>query len=153
MTNLLDRLLSFFDFAGRRELRRLEAQRLADEAERQRTLAEAARYEQLLELVEVVMTKSQETNAKNVEALIEVAKGVQAHGAALNTWFDTFKAYQGDGDSVSQVEADDLEREHQKKLADEKEMAELKAKGYPVDGDPQAQASYIANLFAGFQRS
>jgi hypothetical protein len=144
--HFLDRLFRLVDVKGRRQLELLEAQYKLEDAARQRELAEANRSSELRELLEVVLTRVQEPQAKQTEALIELAKGIQSHGAALNTWFDLFKNTQGDGSMGYLAEADDAAR----KAQDERDAADLIAKGYPVgETSPDKVAEFLATAFGG----
>lgn len=143
MRRLVDAIWNLFNAKGRAEIVRLEAEQRLEELRRERELAEAARAEQLIELVEVIMTRAAESNKQQTDAMIEIAKGVQAHGQALNTWFDTFKAYQADGGTASMLEAD----EHRAKEIEDREREELRALGYPVDASPEQALDFVANLF------
>jgi hypothetical protein len=132
---VLDAIVRLFDVAGRKREREAAAAR-------ETALARAAEHEALQDMLEAVLSRVQQSNAGQTEALIEVAKGTQEVGKAISTWMDLFKNNQGDGFSHTVRPAQEVE-EHEAR-----ERERLKKLGYPVDEPPDAQMAFLDNIVA-----
>lgn len=161
MKAIFDYLYDLFDARGRREahertqerahaermaliaaenasnLAAIAAQRL--EVEQKLELAKKATHEQTLELVEAVLSRVQTIATANNEGLMEVAKGIQENGKALNTWMQLFKDNQGPGETHTIRPADEYEAELKR------EEGRLRELGYIVD-DPAVTGEEVVNL-------
>jgi DNA-binding protein H-NS len=142
LTRWLDALRRLFDYTGRqREIQQANEERLAG-VYRDSALAQAAAHEHTLEMVEVIMTRMEGIHKANAEASAEQARAFSKNAEALQTWFKMFEQNQGDG-SVSIVRAED-----EADAEDARELARLRAAGYPVDAQtPTEVASFLSTLF------
>lgn len=181
MTHVIDWFRSLFDTKGRKERAQLEwdrdhERRMAEirldsldaEASRERErakheakllelkmqieLAEKSRHEQTLELVEAVLSRVQTLSTSHQEAITEVAKGVQANAAALNTWMSMMTAVQGPGETHTSRPDEEFDAEQQR------EIDQLKAMGYILPGDEAGAeeaariGATVSGMFAGTPR-
>lgn len=144
--------LDSIDAEASRERERAKHEAKLLEIKLQIELAEKSRHEQTLELVEAVLSRVQTLSTDHREAITEVAKGVQANAAALNTWMGLMTATQGPGETHTTRPDDEFDAEQAR------EIAELKAMGYILPGDESGAAeaarigATVSGMFAGTAR-
>lgn len=134
LQRLIDALYRLFDAKGRQQERLLQLQKEV-------ALQEAARHEQQLELLEMVLAKVQEPHAANTQTMTEVAKAMQDQAQALHRWFGLFEQTQGEGMTHTIRPSDEAD------AAEKREQEKLAQLGYPVAKPPAEQAAWLRSMF------
>jgi uncharacterized damage-inducible protein DinB len=115
----------------------LEPLRFRKHAEERRYAAEAANRDAQLRLIESVLTAQDSTNARNAEALMEVAKTVQGQAAGFQEWLKLF-ASNGEPVSSTVTVGDEVELERAR-------VAQELSERYPTLADARDQLDFLLN--------
>lgn len=142
VTQAIDAVRRLFDYKGRQQAIRREAEERLAAVQRDAAIAQAAQHEHTLEMVETIMGRMESIFKANSEASAEQARAFTKNAEALQTWFEMFKDNQGPG-AVSIVRPEDEAADEERR-----ELARLKEAGYPVESqDPATVATFLSNLF------
>jgi hypothetical protein len=99
---------------------------------------ESALREHTLELLDTVMQRTNAQSAQLADAMVEQAKASAAHAAALQVWFEMFRAQANDPTTTATVRPADEYAAEQQREADR-----LAALGFPIHASPEDQLAWI----------